>query len=41
MINYMDKYDNGMIYIEDIAFALEGDYSPYCDFGEVNESELP
>ena len=25
----MDKYDSGMIYVEEVALALEGDYSPF------------
>jgi len=27
----MDKYDSGMIYVEDIALALEGDYEPFFE----------
>ena len=31
IISYMDKYDSGIIYIVDIACALENDYDPYVE----------
>ena len=29
MVNYMDKYESGIIYLEDIAVALEREFVPY------------